>query len=237
MKAVLDLVRRVAPHEVPILLVGESGSGKTVLARILHSASKRSEGPFIVVDCLPLAGTHRGDDDVDVQGAETVIARRTTEASGGTLVLDEVSVLPRLLQAKVGQILERGCREGRGVRIVALSRTNLEAAVQSGRFREELLRRINVVQIRVPAVRQRREDILPLARAFLDSFASKEGTVTPALTPAAEAALLSYSWPGNVRELRNAMQRAVVLSSQTVLDLEALPQQVRTAFRGGSDLR
>lgn len=219
MRAVVAMLGRVACHDVPVLLRGESGSGKSALARALHAASPRRDRLLVPVDCREL--------EADGPRNARVLAEKIGEAMGGSVLLEEVGALPERLQAGVVSLLEpSGARRSGDVRVVATSHLDLEAAVRAGRLREDLVRRLAVVEIRVPPLRERKDDILPLARSFLAAFG--RGRVA-GLAPRAEVALLSYPWPGNIRELRNAMQRALVLSPGAILDLEALPPKLRAS--------
>jgi transcriptional regulator with GAF, ATPase, and Fis domain len=208
-----------------VLLVGESGTGKEEAARLLHRLSPRSAGPFVAVNCaaIPLElfeseffGHRRGA----FTGATGDREGRFQVADGGTLFLDEVDSLPALGQAKILRVLEEGCFERVGesrpttvdVRLVCASNADLVAEVAAGRFRSDLFYRINVMTIRTPPLRERREDIRPLAEAFLAELAVRFGRPARALTPAALEALEAYPWPGNVRELRNVVERAVLLA-------------------------
>ncbi len=236
MQAILDTLERAAPSDAPILLRGESGTGKGVLARAVHSRSRRAARPFVTVNCPTLSedllaselfGHARGA----FTGAVRDQAGRVEAAEGGTLFLDEIGEVTPALQAKLLRFLQEKRFERIGenrtrsadVRILAASNRDLEADVRSGRFREDLLFRLNVIEIRVPALRERTEDILRMARRFLDFFSTKAGRTAPALRGDAESALLAYAWPGNVRELRNAMERAVILSPYGTLGAESFP--------------
>jgi NtrC-family two-component system response regulator AlgB len=160
---------------------------------------------------------------------------RVEAAEGGTVFLDEIAEISPALQAKLLRFLQDRAFERVGetrtrtadVRIVAATNRDLEAEVKAGRFREDLLYRLNVVEVTVPALRERPEDVLPLARRFLAFFAAGTRRQVPTLSPAAERALLAYPWPGNVRELRNVMERAVILSPAQVLEVECLPERLR----------
>src|SRR6266511_1707392 len=220
MRGALRLLMTVAPHDVPVLFLGESGSGKSTLARALHAASPRRERPFVSVDCLELSV---GTPDV------RVLNERTAAAAGGTVLLEEIAALPEALQGAVLALFEprRAEAGSAGVRVVASTRRDLDAEVRAGRFREDLRSRLDLVEIRVPPLRARREDILALASSFLAEFAETSAVSPPALTPAAERVLLAYAWPGNVRELRNAMQHAVVVAGGSTLDVDALPVRLR----------
>jgi DNA-binding NtrC family response regulator len=217
MRAVMQILAKVARHDVPVLFRGESGSGKSALARALHAASPRRLHPLVAIDCQALGA--------DPAPSARILASKLGEALGGAILLQEVSALPDRLQAAIASLLEQRLPGGRTAefRILATSRRDLEAAVRASRFQEDLLSRLNVVEVWVPPLRDRREDILPLARRFLDAFTRGSGRTISELTPRAKRALLDYEWPGNVSELRNAMQRALVLSGSSVLDLDALP--------------
>jgi NtrC-family two-component system response regulator AlgB len=220
MRAVVRIVAAVATHDVPVLFRGESGSGKSVLARALHGASPRREGPLVRVDCRAL----------EVEGLATarVLYTALGSAAGGTVLLEEVGGLPKPLQGPVASLIEPTRSAGAGVRVVATSARDLEGAARAGRFSAELLAYLAVVEIRVPPLRERREDILPLAHRFLSAFTPGDAPALE-LSARAERALLAYAWPGNVRELRNAMQRAVIVSRGAVLDLDALPPRLSAA--------
>jgi len=219
MRPVLEVLSRVAAHDVPVLLRGESGSGKSALARSLHAASPRRERPLVPVDCRELAA--------EALRSGRSLAARIEEALGSTLLLEEVGALPERLQAGLLSLLEpSGAGRAAPVRVVATSERRLEDAVAAGEFRGDLLRRLAVVEVRVPPLRARREDVLPLARAFLGASGLRRGEGPPALSPRAERALLAYPWPGNLRELRNAVERALVLEPGPVVDLEGLPPRI-----------
>lgn len=223
-RAALDLVARAAGSDAPVLFRGESGTGKGVLARALHLQSRRRARPFVTVNCplltadllaSELFGHVRGA----FTGASVDRTGRIDEAQGGTLLLDEVSEIAPSLQAKLLRFVQERRFERVGesrtrvadVRVVAATNRDLESAVRDGHFREDLLYRLNVIEIEVPALRDRPEDVVALAQNFLAFFASRAGCRTPALGDSAVRALVGHSWPGNVRELRNAMERAVIL--------------------------
>jgi NtrC-family two-component system response regulator AlgB len=239
MRSVMEMISRAAAHDVPVLLRGESGTGKSVLARALHQMSPRRDRPFGVVNCPALnedllASEMFGHAKGAFTGAVRDRIGRIEAAEGGTLFLDEVGEIPPAMQAKLLRFLQDRQFERVGetrtrladVRIVAATNRDLEPAVKGGQFREDLLFRLNVFEVTVPALRDRREEILPLAHRFLAFFAKASRRAPPELTPEAEAALLAYSWPGNVRELRNAIERAVILTPGQRLAPEAFPDRI-----------
>jgi NtrC-family two-component system response regulator AlgB len=249
MRAVLEVVVRAAQSEATVLFRGESGTGKGVLARLLHAQSARASGPFVVVNCPTLSedllaselfGHARGA----FTGAVRDQAGRVEMAQGGTLFLDEIGEISPGLQAKLLRFLQERRFERVGenktrhvdVRVLAATNRNLEADVQSGRFREDLLYRLNVIEVHTPPLRERPEDIVRLAHQFLEFFARATRRGTPELSPAAEQALLAYSWSGNVRELRNAIERAVILWPAQVIEPQAFPERIATHVASGPQL-
>jgi NtrC-family two-component system response regulator AlgB len=245
MRAVLETSARVAAADAPVLITGENGTGKSLLARAIHRQSPRADRPFVVTNCPTLSeellaselfGHARGA----FTGAIRDQAGRVEVAEGGTLFLDEIGEIPPALQSKLLRFLQEKDFERVGetrtrhgdVRIVAATNRDLEADVKMGRFREDLFYRLNVVEIRMPPLRERREDILPLARAFLSSFTKGTRPMAPEISPAAAQALEQHDWPGNVRELRNTIERVAILWPTAVVEPEALPQRVpRAALR------
>ena len=227
----------MGPSEISVLLLGENGTGKGVLARWLHAQSQRAGGPFVVVSCPTLSEELlAGELFGHVKGAFTGATRdregRLEAAHGGTVFLDEVSEISLGLQAKLLRFLQEKQFERLGenrtrrvdVRVVAATNRHLEEEVKIGRFREDLFYRLNPVQITLPPLRERREDIPMLARGFLDFFARQIRRPTPELSSSALGALLSYAWPGNIRELRNVMERAMILWPSQVIEPEAFPE-------------
>jgi DNA-binding NtrC family response regulator len=240
MRRVIELVEQVAPTSASVLITGESGSGKDFVAQTLHELSGRAHSPFIAVNCpaIPetlleseLFGHERGA----FTGALTERAGLFEHAGGGTLFLDEITEMSSGLQAKLLRVLETrrfrrvGGREERlaDLRVVAATNRDPESAVREGRLREDLYYRLNVFQIQVPPLRERREDIAPLAARFTAAFAEQNGRAVEGISNEALSALEGYDWPGNVRELRNAIERAVVLARGPVLDVGDLPQRIR----------
>jgi DNA-binding NtrC family response regulator len=251
MTAVLKLADQVAGSEASILITGESGTGKEVLARYVHRHSNRSEKPFISVNCAAIPDNLLESELFGHEkGAFTgAVARRIgkfEEANGGTLLLDEISEMDTRLQAKLLRaIQEREIdRVGGGkpvkvdIRIVATSNRDLADAAKRGTFREDLLYRLNVVNLRLPALRERPKDILALARHFAQKYAHANGAPFRPIAPATERALLSYTWRGNVRELENTMHRAVLLASgaEIMPDAIRLPDGSHVGHAVGSSL-
>jgi NtrC-family two-component system response regulator AlgB len=242
MRAALDLAFRAAPSDAPILLRGRSGTGKGVVARAIHARSARAEGPFATVHCPMLTpellaselfGHVRGA----FTGAVADQAGKVETARGGTLFFDEVSEIAPSLQAKLLRFVQDQEYERVGetrtrradVRVIAATNRDLAAAVASGAFREDLLFRLNVIEVTIPPLRERPEDILPLAEHFLGFFARAQRRRDLRLLPGARERLLAYPWPGNVRELRNAIERAAILSTDDAIGVEALPDALRSA--------
>jgi two-component system, NtrC family, response regulator AlgB len=250
MQATLEVVGRAAGHDVSVLLRGESGTGKGVLARLLHGLSPRRPRPFVTVNCPTLTEELLASELFGhARGAFTGAVRdqpgRVEAAEGGTLFLDEIGELTPGLQSRLLRFLQEKRFERVGenrtriadVRVVAATNRDLEAEVKSGRFREDLLFRLNVIEVVVPPLRERREDIPTLARSLLGFFGRSAGRGPPELTKEAEAALLAHSWPGNVRELRNALERAVILAPGQLIGPESLPGRIaaRTGPQLGGD--
>jgi NtrC-family two-component system response regulator AlgB len=239
MRAVLDLIARAAPSDAAVLLRGENGTGKGVLARALHAHSLRHEQPFVVVNCPTLSEDLLASELFGhVKGAFTGAVRdqpgRVEAAERGTLFLDEIGELSLALQAKLLRFLQEKQFERIGenrtryadVRIIAATNRDLEADVRAGRFREDLMYRLNVLEVCVPPLRERPEDIIRLARRFVAFTARTARRPVPQLSHAAEEALLAYQWPGNVRELRNAIERAVILWPAHVIEPGAFSERI-----------
>ncbi len=236
LKATLERAARVLPHaDATVLIVGETGTGKELLARALHYGGPRARGPFIELNCaaLPpqlleseLFGHERGA----FTDAKTAKPGLFEAAEGGTLLLDEVNQLALELQAKLLRALEQKATRRLGatatrqfdVRIVAATNADLEAEVRAGRFRQDLFYRLNVVSLTLPPLRARGEDVLQLADVFMARFSAQYRLVQPTLAAEDRRKLLTHAWPGNVRELRNAIERALLLSTPGTLDLGEL---------------
>jgi two-component system response regulator HydG len=239
MKLLVSQAKRVAAVDATVLLNGESGSGKERIARLIHESSRRQGGPFVAINCAAvpeslieseLFGHARGS----FTGAVSDRAGLFESARGGTLLLDEVGELPLSMQAKLLRVLQE--REVRrvgenktrsiDVRLVASTHRDLQAEVKAGRFREDLLFRLRVVALKVPPLRERPEDIVPLARVALMEATSRSRLPPKELSPQVSRKLLEYAWPGNVRELFNAMERAAVLADRRTLQLDDLPEEI-----------
>jgi Nif-specific regulatory protein len=233
---VLAHAARVAKTETTVLLTGESGTGKEVVARFIHHASRRSAGPFVAINCaaLPdqlleseLFGHERGA----FTGAVAAKPGRIEQASGGVLFLDEVGEMAPIVQAKLLRVLEerefmrlgstRGLRAD--IRVIAATNRDLHAAMRRGEFREDLYYRLGVFEISLPPLRDRLEDVLDLADAFLKQIGETVGRPAAGIARDARDQLLRYAWPGNVRELRNAIERAVILADGGYIRSEHLP--------------
>jgi len=242
MQQVVDLARRVAQVDSTVLITGESGVGKERVARLIHNESARAAGPFVAINCgaVPetlleseLFGHARGAFTGAIQDRPGLFEA----ANGGTLLLDEIGEVPATMQVKLLRVLQerevRRVGENRGrpvnARLLAATNRDLAEEIHAARFRQDLYYRLRVVEIRVPALRGRRDDILPLARVFLETTAERTGRKASGFTPAAAHQLLRYAWPGNVRELENAVERATVLATKSRIDVDDLPQEVGLA--------
>jgi two-component system, NtrC family, response regulator AtoC len=235
MLAVLGQVRKVAPTDATVMLMGESGTGKEVLARTLHRESKRSSGPFVAVNCAAISDTLLesemfGHEKGAFTGAVSTRRGRFELADGGTLFLDEVSELRPELQAKLLRVLQERRFERVGgtrtievdVRIVAATNCDLGAEMQAGRFREDLYHRLAVFPVRIPPLRERLGDIIPLADTLLRAISRQLGRPTLLLDEGARARLVAYGWPGNVRELGNVLERAAILCEGTTIGADLI---------------
>lgn len=229
--ATFNLARRVAASNATVMITGDSGSGKEVIARYIHTNSPRANKPFVAINCaaIPenmLEATLFGYEKGAFTGAYKSSPGKFEQAQGGTLLLDEISEMDLGLQAKILRVLQEKEVERLGgnklikldVRILATSNQVMHEQVSEGRFREDLFYRLNVFPIHIYPLRNRKKDIIPLARRITHSVAKKNGVAIPELTIKAEQKLVSYTWPGNVRELDNVMQRALILQKQGVID-------------------
>jgi NtrC-family two-component system response regulator AlgB len=242
MRQALDVAFKTAATEATILLRGESGTGKGVLARAIHARSPRSAAPFVTVHCPSLSAELLESELFGhVQGAFTGAVKDTVgkvaAAEGGTLFLDEIGDLPLALQPKLLRLLQEKSYERVGeaqtrvgnVRVLVATNHNLEAEISAGRFREDLFYRLNVIEVTLPALRQRPEDILPLAEHLLRFFARQNNKVISDFSEPVREALVHHAWLGNIRELRNAIERGVILTSGPRIELIDLPSRISCA--------
>jgi two-component system, NtrC family, response regulator AlgB len=245
-RSIVESLARAANSDATVLFRGESGTGKGIFAHALHRQSPRHDHPFVTVNCPTLSEELLASELFGhVKGAFTGAVRdqvgRVEAADGGTLFLDEIAEVSPNLQAKLLRFLQEKQFERLGdnhtrhadVRVIAATNRNLEEDVTRGRFREDLLYRLNVLEITVPPLRERREDILRLGNRFLAFFGSKSKRLTLTLSPAAEQALLAYPWPGNIRELRNVIERVAILWPAQVVETAAFPERIRASVALG----
>ena len=250
MMRVYDLIRRVAEADTTVLLSGESGTGKELVARALHDEGGRSDKRFVAINCAAVpAELLESELFGHVKGAFTDAknARQGLfeQASGGTLLLDEIGEMPLEMQPKLLRVLqERQVRPVGGntpvpinARIIAATNRDLEGEVEAKRFREDLFHRLNVVQIHVPPLRARGNDVFLLAKHFVRTFAERTGKNVSGLSSEAAQKLLQYDWPGNVRQLENAMERAVALTRSEQIAVEDLSERITQHEGGGPMLR
>jgi len=242
MQRVFEVIDQVGPSRATVLITGESGTGKELVANAIHQRSPRAGGPFIKLHCAALAeslleselfGHERGS----FTGAQARKDGRFSLADGGTLFLDEIGEISQSIQVKLLRFLQEREFERVGgtqtihvdVRVIAATNRNLPDEVARGRFREDLFYRLNVVALEMPSLRERRADIPALAKFFIDRYAKENGKAVEDCTPATLELLMNHGWPGNVRELENAIERAVVLSSGTMLEPRHLPPNIKPA--------
>ena len=231
MGAVMDLVRKIAPQNLTVLISGDSGTGKEVIAKVIHSLSSRRDDRFFAINCsaMPeqlLESELFGHAKGAFTGASCAKKGLLEEASGGTLLLDEIGEMPLKLQAKILRVLEERALRPVGsnveteidVRILAATNRDLSEMVKAGTFREDLYYRLDVIRIHIPPLSERCEDIMPMAEHFLRKYSEELGKPGLKMESSAVNALLNYSWPGNVRELKNTIKRAVALTGRDVLE-------------------
>jgi NtrC-family two-component system response regulator AlgB len=229
--AFLENAARAAASEAVLLLRGESGTGKTVFARWIRKQSRRADGPFVTVHCPMLSSelmssTLFGHKRGAFTGAVADAVGKVEEAEGGTLLLDEVADVPADTQARLLRFLHDRTYERLGearerkadVRLIAATNRSLEEEVRAGRFREDLFFRLDVITLKLPPLRDRREDLMPLAQHYLRFFERRQGRSNLAFSPSCAQAIAAYSWPGNLRQLRNAVERAVILSPSNLIE-------------------
>jgi two-component system response regulator HydG len=236
----MEIVMQAAPSTANVLLLGESGTGKELLARAIHENSPRAAGPFVPVNCAALPETILeaelfGYEKGAFTGAVQRHDGRFVQADGGTLFLDEIGEIPTHVQVKLLRVIQEREVERLGgrtmkvdLRLVAATNQDLRAAVREGRFREDLYYRLNIIPVPIPPLRDRRDDIALLAEHFLQLYAARNKRTLAGFSRAAADAMSRYDWPGNVRELENAVERAVVLSRGSAVEIDDLPSEVRT---------
>ncbi len=237
-------ILRAAQANSTVLIAGETGTGKELVARAMHQNSPRAGKPFVAVNCAALTETLLeselfGHEKGSFTGAFAQKKGRLEVASGGTVFLDEIGEMPLQLQVKLLRVLQERQIERVGgtqpvnldFRLIAATNRNLEEEVRAGRFRQDLYYRLNVVTLKTPPLRERQSDIPMLAMHFASKFGAQCGRRISGISPEAEAYLMHYNWPGNIRELENALERAVVLGSSDVIQLEDLPESIREIAR------
>lgn len=235
MQAIFESIRKVATTEAPVLILGESGTGKEMTARAIHQRSTRKNGPFVAINCsaIPeslIESELFGHEKGSFTGAHVQRKGRIEHADGGTLFLDEIGEIPLPIQVKLLRFLQEQCIERVGgrqeiavnTRVIAATNADLKKGMANGTFREDLYYRLAVVQIAMPAVRDRDDDVLLMARAFLQRYANENDKPGVVFTPDALRALRQHTWPGNVRELQNRIKRAVIMSDSKRLTAEDL---------------
>jgi two-component system, NtrC family, response regulator PilR len=239
MRAVFDMIQTVAPQSSRILITGESGTGKELVARAIHENSARSQAAFVTINCgafpdslleSELFGHMRGS----FTGANETRKGLFQAAHGGTLFLDEIGNMSLSMQVKLYRVLQEGKVRPVGsndevdvdVRVITATNKDVEKAIAAGEFREDLFYRLNVIPIHLPALRERRDDIPLLARAFLERFRAAMNKPIEGIEPAAMQKLEAYDWPGNVRELENTIERAVALETESLISLAVLPEKI-----------
>ena len=252
MRETLSIVDRVSASRSTVLITGESGTGKELVARAIHFSSPRKDEPFVAVNCMAFnAGVLEselfGHEKGSFTGAVAMRRGRFEQADRGTLFLDEIGELPPDLQVKLLRVLQERVFERVGgtepvkvdIRIVAATNKDLAKMVEEGRFREDLYYRLNVVQIHIPPLRERRKDIPLLVSHFIAQIASENGITPKSFTQEAQNYLSGYEWPGNIRQLQNVIERCMVMIPRDVIDVEDLPPEIRdeeSQFKSAVDL-
>ena len=242
MLRIYDLIEKVADSKASVLITGPSGTGKELIAKAIHFSSPRKNGPFISINCGALTETLLeselfGHERGAFTGAIAMKKGRFELADGGTLFLDEVGDMPPSLQVKLLRVLQEMEFERVGgtktikvdVRVISASNRNIKEDVATGTFREDLFYRLNVIQIEVPPLKERRDDIPLLVKHFIDKYSKNEAREQIELHPEVWKAFYNYHWPGNVRELENVIERAVVLSNGGIITLDDLPEELTSA--------
>ncbi len=245
-----NLIEQVAPSKTSVLILGENGVGKEVIANLIHDFSNRKSNPFIKVHCAALSENLLeselfGHEKGAFTGAIKEKKGRFELANKGTIFLDEIGEISPNIQVKLLRVIQEKSFERVGgektinvdVRIIAATNRNLKKEVEEGRFREDLYYRLNVVQITVPPLRERKEDILLMMSSFIQNFSEENDKNIKEITKKAKTALYNYNWPGNVRELKNVLEAAVVLSKDGVIDINDLPPYLKNEDEQGNFLK
>ncbi|HZD30019.1 MAG TPA: sigma 54-interacting transcriptional regulator, partial [Candidatus Angelobacter sp.] len=248
MRKIAGFIAKVAPGDSTVLIRGESGTGKEVVARAIHAASPRAEMPFVAINCaaIPealLESELFGHEKGSFTGAVATKKGKLEVAEGGTVLLDEIGEMPAIMQAKLLRVVqEREFERVGGIRpiklharILAATNKDLEAAIKTGEFRQDLFFRLNVVSVAIPPLRKRREDIPLLAIYFATRYAQKCNRPFKGITSEAKAMLLNYDWPGNIRELENAIEHAIVMGASDEIRPEDLPEALLEVQVGKPD--
>ncbi len=233
MRGIVEIIRKVAPTQAPVLIQGESGTGKEVIAKNIHALSKRKSGPYVGINLAAIPDTLVeselfGYEKGAFTGAYTTRIGRFEQAHCGTILLDEVTEISPALQAKLLRVLQERQIDRVGgktpvkvdFRVISTTNRDIEEEISTGRFRHDLFFRLNVIPIRIPPLRERREDIIPLTAHFIRSIASREDMQEKVLSREAKDSLLKYPWPGNVRELENVIERAMILTDGDIISSE-----------------
>ncbi|HNY66469.1 MAG TPA: sigma-54 dependent transcriptional regulator [Deltaproteobacteria bacterium] len=256
MKKIIEVLNKVSPTSAPVFIQGESGTGKEVVARYIHRMSKRANGPYVGINLAAIPDTLLeselfGYEKGAFTGAYATRVGKFELAHGGTILLDEVTEISGGMQAKLLRVLQErqidrvGSKAPISVdfRVIATTNRDIEHDIREGSFRRDLYFRLNVIPIKIPPLRSRREDIIPLASHFIAKIAQREGMSEKSLTPGARDALLSYSWPGNVRELENAIERAMILTDgpsipadSVTLGMEETQESFQPALAAGTTI-
>jgi two-component system, NtrC family, response regulator len=250
MQTVFNLIRKVAATEAPVLILGESGTGKEMTARAIHQRSSRREGPFVAINCSAIPETLIeselfGHEKGSFTGAHAQRKGRIESSEGGTLFLDEIGEVPLLVQVKLLRFLQEQRIERVGgrqeiqvdTRVVAATNADLKKGLSSGTFREDLFYRLAVIQITLPPLRERDDDVLMLAQSFLQQFSTELGKTGLSFSSEATRALRRHPWPGNVRELQNRVRRAVIMGTGKRLAIEDLELNMQNPLPHGNSLK
>jgi two-component system response regulator HydG len=249
-KQILDMARIVAPTEATILITGESGTGKELFARAIHGSSERRKGPLVTLNCAALSETLLeselfGHEKGSFTGADRQRNGRFMQANKGSIFLNEVGEIPLAMQGKILRAIQEREIQRLGsdeilyvdVRIIAATNRNLEEDLTQGKFREDLYYRLNVMNLHIPPLRERLEDIPLLAQHFLKKYVAKNRKELRGFTPIAMDILTKEQWPGNVRQLENVIERAVILSMTPYISDKELPSTLTTAYRQEHDIK